>query len=244
MILSGKFVVISGGARIGAVVGEELAKRGCDIILTYRSSRQAAENAAEKIRRNGRRSEAIQADISQEKDVKRLFVKIKNKYSHVDVLVNMASIYENVPLSKVTTKDMQLSWDAHVKTSWLMTKYGCPLFPKGKGHIINFADWVVTSGRPRYKNFLPYYTAKMGVLGFTQSLALELAPNVLVNAIAPGPILPPQGLSNEETRNIKKVTPLGKWGGAIEIAKAVQFLMESEFVTGECIRVDGGRHLL
>lgn len=84
----------------------------------------------------------------------------------------------------------------------------------------------------------------MGVLGLTQALALELAPNVLVNAIAPGPILPPQNMSNEETRNIKQVTPLGRWGGAVEIAKAVMFLLETDFVTGECIRVDGGRHLL
>ena len=109
---------------------------------------------------------------------------------------------------------------------------------------MNFTDWVAASGRPRYAGYLPYYVAKRGVIGLTEALALELAPDqILVNAIAPGPILAPEGTSPEEVAAVESATPLGRWGGADEIVQAVAFLIASDFVTGETIRVDGGRHI-
>ena len=114
----------------------------------------------------------------------------------------------------------------------------------GAGRIVNFSDWVAASGRPRYKDFLPYYVAKRGVIGLTEGLALELATDhILVNAIAPGPILAPEGATEEELKAVEAATPLGRWGGENEIVKAVLFLIESDFVTGETLRVDGGRHI-
>ena len=126
-----------------------------------------------------------------------------------------------------------------------MSREGVPhLKRSGGGRIINFADWVVASGRPRYAGYLPYYVAKAGVKALTEALALELASDqILVNAIAPGPILPPPDMSAEESASVVQSTPLGRWGGAAEIAKAVMFLVQSDFVTGETIRVDGGRHI-
>ena len=113
----------------------------------------------------------------------------------------------------------------------------------GVGRIVNFSDWLPISGRPRYKGYVPYYTSKAAVAALTQSLALELAPEILVNAIAPGPILAPPDITPEETARVIEATPLRRWGGAEEIARAALFLIETEFVTGECLRVDGGRHL-
>lgn len=113
----------------------------------------------------------------------------------------------------------------------------------GGARIINFADWLPASGRPRYRGFVPYYAFKATVVALTQSLALEPAPEVLVNAIAPGPILAPPDLSPEENAEVMNSTLLRRWGGAMEIAKPVLFLADSDFVTGECIRVDGGLHL-
>ena len=115
---------------------------------------------------------------------------------------------------------------------------------QGGGRIINFSDWIARSGRPRYTGYLPYYVAKAGVIALTEALALELAAdNILVNAIAPGPILAPPGTSDEESRAVEEATPLGRWGGEIEIAKGVLALLDSDFITGETIRVDGGRHV-
>jgi NAD(P)-dependent dehydrogenase (short-subunit alcohol dehydrogenase family) len=115
---------------------------------------------------------------------------------------------------------------------------------QGGGRIVNFSDWIARSGRPRYQGFLPYYVAKGGVIALTEALALELAPdNILVNAVAPGPILAPPGTSADEHQKVADATPLGRWGGEIEIAKAVLGFIEQDFVTGETFRVDGGRHV-
>jgi NAD(P)-dependent dehydrogenase (short-subunit alcohol dehydrogenase family) len=110
--------------------------------------------------------------------------------------------------------------------------------------MIFFSDWIARSGRPRYKGFLPYYVAKTGVIALAEALALELAAdNILVNAIAPGPIVAPPGTTADESRAVEEATPLGRWGGEIEIAKAVDALIDSDFITGETLRVDGGRHV-
>jgi NAD(P)-dependent dehydrogenase (short-subunit alcohol dehydrogenase family) len=114
----------------------------------------------------------------------------------------------------------------------------------GGGRIINFSDWVAASARPRYPGYVAYYVAKAGVKALTEVLALELAADrILVNAIAPGPILAPPEMSKDESDAVVKSTPLGRWGGEQEIAKAVMFLIDSDFVTGETLRVDGGRHV-
>ena len=115
----------------------------------------------------------------------------------------------------------------------------------GGGRIVNFADWIAASGRPRYRGYLPYYVAKSAVIALTEALALELAPDkILVNAIAPGPILAPDDLDADAAAEVVKGTPLGRWGGEAEIVKALMLLVETDFITGETVRVDGGRHLL
>jgi NAD(P)-dependent dehydrogenase (short-subunit alcohol dehydrogenase family) len=133
-----------------------------------------------------------------------------------------------------------------LRAAFLCSRAAIPHIRRGGtgGRLINFADWIAASGRPRYKGFLPYYVAKHGVIALTEALALELAEDhILVNAIAPGPILAPPGTSDAELASVEAATPLGRWGGEAEIVKAVVFLIESDFVTGETIRVDGGRHL-
>jgi NAD(P)-dependent dehydrogenase (short-subunit alcohol dehydrogenase family) len=115
---------------------------------------------------------------------------------------------------------------------------------QGGGRIVNFSDWIAKSGRPRYVGYVPYYVAKTGVIALTEALALELASdNILVNAIAPGPILAPPGTTGDELKAVEDATPLGRWGGEIEIAKGVIALLDSDFITGETIRIDGGRHI-
>jgi NAD(P)-dependent dehydrogenase (short-subunit alcohol dehydrogenase family) len=149
------------------------------------------------------------------------------------------------PIDQLTVEDWDRQLSVDLRASFLFSQAVAPEMRKrGGGRIINFTDWVAASARPRYAGYLPYYVAKAGVKALTEALALELAlDQILVNAIAPGPILAPPEMSQEESDAVVAKTPLGRWGGEDEIAKAVMFLVESDFVTGETIRVDGGRHV-
>ena len=157
----------------------------------------------------------------------------------------MASVYAERSFADLTAADWNASMDVDLRAAFLCAHASAPhMRRQGGGRIINFSDWVARSGRPRYCGYLPYYVAKAGAIALTEALALELAPdNILVNCIAPGPILAPPGTTNEELRAVERATPLGRWGGEMEIAKAVLATLDSDFMTGETVRVDGGRHL-
>jgi NAD(P)-dependent dehydrogenase (short-subunit alcohol dehydrogenase family) len=243
MDLRDKVALITGGARIGKTVAEALARRGCNLLLTYRTSRTASEETVLKAQQLGVRAVAIQADLSVEAGMLLVIREAERQLGRLDILINMASLYRKVPFEELDLAEWQ-AFAADLQSAYLLSVLAVPLMRRnGGGRIINFSDWVAASGRPRYREFLPYYVGKRGALGLTEGLALELAPDILVNAIAPGPILRPPDLSEQEDAEVKRATPLGRWGGAEEIAKTVLFLIETDFVTGECIRVDGGRHL-
>ena len=163
----------------------------------------------------------------------------------LDILVNMASIYQPKAIDDVTVADWDAQMDVDARSAWLCARAAVPHMRRLRGgRIINFSDWVARSGRPRYPGYFTYYVAKAAVIGLTEALALELAGDqILVNAIAPGPIVAPEGTSDEEFAKVERATPLGRWGGEMEIAKAVLALVDSDFMTGETIRVDGGRHV-
>lgn len=245
MDLTGRAVLITGGKRIGADVAVDLAKRGADLALSYNQSESETLEVASQVRALGRKAEALQADLSHPVHCARLVDGAAARFGRLDVLVNMASVYRSVPLDETG----HALWDAVVnvdlRAAFLCAQAAVPHMRRvGGGRIVNFTDWIAASGRPRYPGFLPYYVAKRGVIGLTEALALELAADrILVNAIAPGPILAPPGTTEEESKAVEAATPLGRWGGAIEIARTVAFLIETDFVTGETIRVDGGRHV-
>ena len=240
----GKVALINGGARIGQTVAASLARRGTHLAVTYRSSREAAEATVTEARRLGVKAEAFQADAGDENQIADAVERTVSTLGGLDILVNMASVYEKSPIEQVGAADWSRLLQANAGGALLFCVKAIPFMRKaGSGRIINFSDWLPVSGRPRYSGYVPYYAAKAAVVGLTQSLALELAPEILVNAVAPGPILPPPDLPADENARVVAATPLRRWGGATEIAKAVLFLVETDFVTGECIRVDGGRHL-
>lgn len=246
MTLADRVVIITGGKRIGRVVARELACRGADLVLSYRGSTREAEDTAADVVREGRRALTIAADVSRPEDCRGLVAGAVDHFGRVDVLVNMASVYRATALDTISPESWAADHDVNLRSAFLCAQACVPHMQRvGGGRIVNFADWLARSGRPAYGGFASYYAAKAGVIALTEALALELAASqILVNAIAPGPILPPPDLSAEELEAVTRATPLGRWGGEAEIAKAVTFLCETEFVTGETIRVDGGRHLL
>ena len=244
MELQNKVSLITGGARVGREVAVQLAARGSDLVLTYRNSKQSAEEVKRTAESFGRKTLLVQSDLLKSSDVSRVTRHIKKEFGRLDVLVYMASVYFKTPFRKLNASAWDQNMGIHLKSAYELALGCVPLMTKnGGGRMIYFTDWTSASGRPRYYDFLPYYVSKAGILGLVESLALELAPGILVNAVAPGPILPPRGMSQKKSTEVKRLTPLRKWGGPEEISKAVLFFIESNFVTGECLRVDGGRHL-
>jgi NAD(P)-dependent dehydrogenase (short-subunit alcohol dehydrogenase family) len=245
MELNRRVALITGGKRIGSVVATELARAGADIALVYRQSRAEAEETAAAVRGLGRRTVLLQGDLSDPDACDRVVDGTVDALGRLDVLVNMASVYRTKPFDDLTVADWDASLNVDLRSAWLCARAAAPHMRRLRGgRIINMSDWTARSGRPRYTGYLPYYVAKAAVVALTEALALELAADqILVNAIAPGPIVAPEGVSDEEFAAVERVTPLGRWGGEAEIAKAVLALVESDFVTGDTIRVDGGRHL-
>jgi len=245
MPASGGIALITGAKRIGAAIARALAERGTDVALSYQRSQEEAERAAADVRSAGRRAHIVRADLSNPADAEMLVASTVEALGGLDVLINMASVYSSVPLDQTDEQIWSRVVNVDLRAAFLCARAAVPhMRRRGGGRIINFSDWVAASGRPRYSGFIPYYVAKKGIIGLTEALALELAPDqILVNAIAPGPILAPPGTSEEESKAVEAATPLGRWGGEGAIVRAALFLIDTDFVTGETIRVDGGRHV-
>ena len=245
MSLQNRIALITGGRRIGQVVAEELARAGADVALSYRSSRQEAEDTAARVRALGRRAVVLKADVSRPDDCATLADGISHEFGGLDIVVNMASTYVARPLAEIDEQAWRADLDANLSSAFYVTHAVLPLLrARPQAHVVNFTDWLPASGRPGYTGFVAYYVAKAGVKALTEALALELAAdNILVNAIAPGPIVPPPDMDEDERRQVADATPLQRWGGELEIARAVMLLVTTQFITGETLRVDGGRHV-
>lgn len=253
MELKGKTALITGGARVGRAVIEALAARGCDVVITYRGSKDSAEKTAEKARALGAEAWTVRCDVTKTADLEKL-AKTVETIGRLNVFVHMASPYLEVdPKTLEKRKNGNLAVDEQWRESldsearagfWLSLRLAGLMRKSGGGRVINFSDWLPASERVRYLQYPTYYVAKAAVKASTEYLALALAPDILVNAIAPGPIQGPDKLTKAEIKKVEEATPLKRWGGASEIAKAVLYLIDSDFTTGETIRVDGGRHLL
>lgn len=245
MDLSGKVALITGAKRVGAVVAAALAGRGADVALSFNHSEREANAAAADVRARGRRAVVVRADVSDSDSCARLVDDVAREFGRLDVLINMASLYRSIPFDDLSVNDWDRQQHVDLRGSYLCAKAAVPHMRRvGGGRIINFSDWVAASARPRYTGYVPYYVAKAGVKALTEALALELAKDqILVNAIAPGPVLAPDDLPLVQSKAVEAATPLGRWGGAEEVAKTVLALIDSDFITGETIRVDGGRHI-
>jgi NAD(P)-dependent dehydrogenase (short-subunit alcohol dehydrogenase family) len=245
MQIAGGAALITGGKRIGAAVARALAAAGMDVALSFNRSRVEAEAAAADVVAAGRKAHLAAADLGNPDECRALVEGAAAAFGRLDVLINMASVYSAVPFDEIDERVWHEVMDVDLRAAFLCARAAVPHMRRaGRGRIVNFADWVAASGRPRYPGYLPYYVAKAGAIALTEALALELAAdNILVNAIAPGPIVAPPGTTEEEQRAVEAATPLGRWGGPEAIVRAVVFLLETDFVTGETIRVDGGRHI-
>ena len=207
MDIKDKVALITGGARIGRTVALELAKRGGHVAMTYRTSHRSAKETVRRIRELGSRGLLIRADLRREKDVQRVPSEVVKHLGRLDILVHMASVYQRTPLNGVDASVWDNQVNTDLRSAYLLASKVMPRMRKKGGRIIFFSDWISASGRPHYKDYLPYYVAKHGVIGLAEGLALEWAPGILVNSIAPGPILKPADLSSKVGRKVKMMTP-------------------------------------
>ena len=239
MELYRKTALVTGAAvRVGREIALTLARKGSHILIHYHHSADDAEKTAAEIRALGVRCDTVHADLTRTDSVKRMAADLPD----IDILVNSASAYFATPLESVSEADWETLVGSNLKGPFFLSQaVGLRMHRGAGGKIVNICDWAAL--RP-YKGFAPYSAAKAGLLTLTRSLARELAPNVLANAVVPGPILPPPGMPLAEIAAVKKATPLGRWGGPEAVANAVVFLVENDFINGIALVVDGGRSIV
>lgn len=249
MKLKGSYALITGGAkRIGEQIAKALADQGCHLILHYNESRSEVRNLA-KVLQKKVKVEVVSCDFSASEEesvearVERFSREVFEKVPRVDILINNAAIFYPARFEKITEKDWDSFLTINLKFPFFLAKtFGLKMKKQKRGKIINIADW--TASRPQ-KNFLPYAISKAGIVCLTQALAKELAPEVQVNAVSPGPILPPKGASVVQIKKKAKETLAQRCGSPEDISKTVLYLCgETDFVTGAVIPVEGGALLV
>ena len=235
-------VIVTGAAKgIGKAIAKEFANKGYNVVINYKTSEEAAMKLKEELTNQGKTVEIYKADVSKKEEVKGLIDFAINRFSKIDVLINNAGISEIIPFTDIGEENWNKMIDNNLKSVYLTTKAAIEDMLKYKeGHIINISSvWGISGASCE----VHYSAAKAGVIGFTKALAQEMGPsNIRINAIAPGIIDTDMNkeLSKEELTEIEKEIPLGKTGKAEDVAKLAVFLAESNYITGQIIRVDGG----
>jgi pteridine reductase len=242
MELNGKVAVVTGGAvRLGKALALALAEQGARLVIHYSSSAGPAQETVTEIKAMGSDALAVQADFSQSGQVPSIVERAVAHFGQVDILVNSAAIFEPGKWDDTT----EANWDRHfainLKTPFFLSQaFAKHVGPERAGHIVNIADW--RGVRPGIGH-VAYTLTKAALIAMTKSLALALAPNIQVNAIAPGMILPPHGEDRSYLERKAGKIPAQRVGSPEEIGKALIFLLRSDFVTGDLIFVTGGEHL-
>jgi NAD(P)-dependent dehydrogenase (short-subunit alcohol dehydrogenase family) len=232
-------LVTGSSKRLGREVALGLAKHGADVVIHYRSSESEARQAAEEVEALGRRAITLKADLEDISQIRALFEKTAAQLGRLDLLVNSAASFVQTEFAKTTDKEWSESLDTNVKAPFFCSQAAAPLLKKTNGCIINFAD---VGGILGWTGYIPHSISKAGVVMLTKCLAKELAPEVRVNAIAPGTITLPDDAPEIEANFIKQA-PLKRSGRPSDIVQAVVYLATAKFVTGHTLVVDGGRVL-
>jgi NAD(P)-dependent dehydrogenase (short-subunit alcohol dehydrogenase family) len=237
--LSGKTALVTGGAhRVGRAVALALTEHGCDLLLHYHRSAEAAAATAEQARQAGVRVALAAADLSQAEGVWSLYQQVDEQFGGLDILVNSAAIFEPVSLLRASAEDWQRTMDLNLRgAAFCLQQAARRMHARGGGAIVNISD---TAAHRPFKRYPLHSISKAGVEMLTRAAALELAPTIRVNAVVPGPVLKPQGMAEDRWLAIIARGPLRRPGHPKDVAQAVLFLLQNDYITGESLRVDGG----
>ncbi len=239
MNIQSKTALITGGAhRVGKAITLDLARAGANVVINYNSSADAAIETAREAEALGVQALAIQCDIADLAGVQAMIAQIVERFGGLDILVNNADYFGKHPFPTNDYTIWQRVIDITVNGSYYVSNECAPLIlAAGGGAIVNIVDLSVWQP---WKGYTAHAVAKAGLMALTQQMALELAPTVRVNAVAPGPVLPPPDYTEAQLAVVKTGTLLQRWGRAEDVAQAVRFLVEAEYITGDVIFVDGG----
>ncbi|MDE2491355.1 MAG: SDR family oxidoreductase [Elusimicrobia bacterium] len=242
MSLEGKTVLVTGAARrVGKSIALAFAARGARVAVHYRTSALEARRVAEAVKSLSRaEAEVFRADLADPRAPQRLADAVARRFGRLDVLINSASLYEKSPFALASPED----WDRHMavnaRAPFFLAQACAPwLRRSGEGVVVNVADWA---GLRPYADYAPYCASKAALLCVNKALAKALAPEVRVNAVLPGPVLPPEAMPEGERRKLSEATLLKRLGSPEAVARACLYLADSaDFTTGAELTVDGGR---
>lgn len=222
-------LVTGAGVRIGLAVARDLSRHGWTVAAHYRSHRPRGFAAA------------LPADLALPDGPAVLAAAFRERFSRLDLLVNSASVFDRIPVEETDAAAFDAQMDLNARAPLLLAKALLPLLRRSRGAVVNVAD--IGGGLVPWRGYAAYAGSKAALVRITECLALELAPRIRVNAIAPGTVLFPEGTPAAERRRVSSRIPLGRAGSPDDVCRAVRYLAEASFVTGIVLPLDGGRHL-
>ena len=239
--LAGRVALVTGaGRRVGRAIALALGARGMHVVVHFNGSRAGADETARLITAGGGQATVERADLSQVKSAHDLVDRSVAWRGELTALVNSAAIMLRTPVGETTEADWDAMFALNVRAPYFLSQHAAPVLAAAQGAIVNIADLAAFESWPAY---VPHGMTKAAVVQMTRAMAKALAPGVRVNAVAPGVVLLPDGWSEEGAEHLQSTTPLQRLGSPEDVAQAVIFLLEARYVTGEVIRVDGGRHI-
>jgi pteridine reductase len=237
---AGRAALVTGaGRRLGQAIAVGLAGAGCDIAIHYHGSRDGAEDTARQVRAAGRRAVLLPADLRDAARARELGPRAARELGgRLDIVVNSAAIMVRQPLAEITPESWDETMDLNLRAAFFVVQGAIPLLRAASGRIVNIADVAAFEPWPQY---IQHGVSKAGVVMLTRNLAAALAPDVIVNAIAPGPVLLPDAWDDAARDRIIASTPLQRLGSPADVVGAALYLLENDYVTGTVLVVDGGR---
>lgn len=233
-------LVTGAGRRVGQAIALALGGRGLHVVVHYNDSAAGAADTVELITAAGGSASLAQADLLQVASCERLVDDAVRSHGRLDLLVNSAAVMLRTPVGETTVAEWEEMYALNVRAPWFLSQRAVSALRAARGAIVNIADLAAFETWPAY---VPHATTKAAVVQMTRGLARALAPEVRVNAVAPGVVLLPDGWSAADAERLRASTPLERLGAPEDVAQAVLYLLDAEYVTGEVIRVDGGRHI-
>jgi pteridine reductase len=210
------------------------------VVVHYNASRDGADETARIIAADGGEASVEAADLVRAGAPEALVDRVIEQHGSLDVLVNSAAVMLRTPIGAVRLEDWDMMFALNVRAPFFLTQHAAPALRRARGSVVNIADLAAFESWPAY---VPHGMTKAAIVQMTRALAKALSPEVRVNAVAPGVVLLPEGWSESDAEHLRSTTPLARLGSPEDVAQAVIFLLEADYVTGEVIRVDGGRHV-